>query len=161
MFGSFEIAVRGRRALGLVASQRSMACPVRKIECQDNPSGGLLGARRETGRKGRRLPSASTRSKVFPLRVGAPVLRGSLPALYAPVVGRNRRMAKAPDFKRLLAHPIKPIGGPQMLLDPRGRRQIHRPDGALAAGNGVRAMASTSHFRHIFRALVTLGIVAR
>jgi hypothetical protein len=25
-------------------------------------------------------------------------------------------MAKAPDFKRLLAHPIKPIGGPQMLL---------------------------------------------
>ena len=43
-------------------------------------------------------------------------------------------MAKAPDFKRLLAHPIKPIGGPQMLLDPRGRRQIHQSHGALAAG---------------------------
>jgi hypothetical protein len=25
-------------------------------------------------------------------------------------------MAKAPEFKRLLAHPIKPIGGPQVLL---------------------------------------------
>jgi hypothetical protein len=25
-------------------------------------------------------------------------------------------MAKAPDFKRLLAHPIKPTGGPQVLL---------------------------------------------
>jgi hypothetical protein len=29
---------------------------------------------------------------------------------------QNRRMAKAPHFKRLLAHPIKPTGGPAVLL---------------------------------------------
>jgi len=31
-------------------------------------------------------------------------------------VGHNGRMTKAPDFKLALAHPIKPKGGPGVLL---------------------------------------------
>jgi hypothetical protein len=34
----------------------------------------------------------------------------------APQARQNRQMIEAPDFKRRVAHPIKPTGGPAVLL---------------------------------------------